>query len=132
MDIPAALTAVSAALGIVKQVRDIDKDYDTALLKSQMAELYMGLADVKMALTDARQEIHDRDQAIRELEEKLSDATSGEKCPLCGTGRLKVVSVRPHPQFAFAGIQEHTLRCENSECKHSEKRKHDPDGRSKK
>jgi Zn finger protein HypA/HybF involved in hydrogenase expression len=49
-----------------------------------------------------------------------------EVCVICGTGRLAVVAVGPHPIFGDMGIQERTLKCDNAACAHSEKRQHDP------
>lgn len=125
MDIAAALGALSQATNIVKALRSIDKSYDLATAKAQMAEVYGALADVKIALSDAREEIHSRDQRIRELEEQITALNSGEACPLCDSGRLKVVASKPHPSFAFAGVQERTVKC--TECGHSEQRFHDPE-----
>ena len=128
MDIPTAITAISGALTVVKQLRDIDKDYDRAALTSQMADIYNDLADVKMALTDARTEIHDRDQTIRELEKAIAEMQSGDACPICKKGNLEVASVKPHPTFGDMGLQEKLFRCSNPECNHSEQRMEDPLG----
>lgn len=124
MDISAALAALSQATTIVKALRSIDKSYDLATAKAQMAEVYSALADVKIALSDAREVIHARDHTIRALEAQIAVLRSGEACPLCDNGKLKVVASRPHPDFAFAGVQERTIRCDA--CGHSEKRFHDP------
>jgi len=40
MDIAAGLTLLAQATGIVKDLRDIDKGFDIAALRSQMADLY--------------------------------------------------------------------------------------------
>lgn len=129
MDIATGLALLGQATGIVKDLRQIDKGFDAASLKAQMADLYGTLADVKIALSDAREAIHDRDHKIKELEEKISTLTSGESCPLCNEGRMKVTSSRSHPEFGFAGVQERVLTCDK--CGHSEKRFHDPEGRTK-
>jgi predicted nucleic acid binding AN1-type Zn finger protein len=125
MDISTGLTLLSQATGIVKNLREIDKGFDLAALKAQMADLYGTLADVKIALSDARETLHERDRKIKELDEKISALTSGEACPLCESGRLKVASSCSHPHFGFAGVQERTLECDC--CGHTEKRLHDPD-----
>jgi hypothetical protein len=129
LDIAAALTLLGQATGIVKDLREIDKGFDVASLKAQMANLYGTLADVKIALSDARELIHYKDKKIKELENKIATLTSGEACAICGEGRMKVAASREHPHFGFAGVQERTLKCEK--CGHSEKRLHDPDGRTK-
>jgi hypothetical protein len=129
MDIAAGLTLLAQATGIVKDLRAIDKGFDVAVLKSQMAELYGTLADVKIALSDARETIHDKEQKIRELEGRISTLTSGEACPLCNEGRLVVVASREHPEFGDFGVQERTMKC--NKCGHAEKRMYDPSGITK-
>jgi hypothetical protein len=129
MDIAAGLTLLGQATSIVKNLRDIEKGFDVAALKVQMAELCGTLADVKIALSDAREAIHDKEKKIRELEEKISTLTSGESCPICGEGRMKISASHEHPHFGFAGVQERTLKCEK--CGHVEKRMFDPNGVTK-
>jgi DNA repair exonuclease SbcCD ATPase subunit len=129
MDITTALTLMGQATGIIKNLRDIDKGFDVATLKSQMAELYSTMADVKIALSDARETIHDKDKKIKDLEDKISTLTSGEACPICNEGRMKVMSSRAHAHFAFAGVQERTIKCEK--CGHAEQRMFDPNGATK-
>ncbi|RUW53738.1 hypothetical protein [Mesorhizobium sp. M8A.F.Ca.ET.021.01.1.1] len=129
MDIATGLQLLAQATGIVKDLRDIDKGFDQAALKAQMADLYSTLADVKIALSDARETIHDRDQQIKRLEEKIATLSSGEACALCNEGRLKVVASKPHEHFAFAGVQTRSLKCDN--CGHTEERFHDPSGVTK-
>lgn len=124
MDIASGLTLLGQATGIVKTLREIDKSFDLANVKAQMAELYVTLADVKMSLSDAREELHNRDQEIRDLRKRVADLTSGSACPRCEAGRLKVTSVRPDPMFGKVGLQQHTLKCDA--CDHSEKRQIDP------
>jgi hypothetical protein len=126
VDISAGLTLIGQAIGMVRDLREIDKGFDTAAIKAQMADLYGTLADVKIALSDARGDIHERDRRIKELEDKITVLTSGEACPLCKSGRMKVTASRPHKHFSFAGVQEHTLTCDA--CGHSENRMHDPTG----
>lgn len=126
MDIATGLTLLTQATSIVKDLRQIDKGFDLAVLKSQTADLYGTLADVKIALSDARETIHEKDLKIKELEDKIKAFMSGEVCPICETGRLKIVASIEHPQFGFAGVQERTLKCTN--CNHSEKHLHDPSG----
>lgn len=127
MDIGTGLAFLSQATGIVKDLREIDKGFDVAALKARMADLYVALADVRIALSDARETIYNRDQRIKELEEKIADITSGETCPICNNGRLKVISVHAHPHLGPAGVQEKTLKCDS--CTHREMRIHDPEAR---
>lgn len=110
MDIATGLTLLSQATGIVKNLREIDKGFDAAALKAQMADVYGALADVKIALSDARETIQERDQTIKELENKIAALVSGEPCPICTIGRMRV--------------QERLMKCDI--CGHEEKHFHDP------
>jgi Zn finger protein HypA/HybF involved in hydrogenase expression len=50
-----------------------------------------------------------------------------ETCPLCRSGKLAIISVRPHPIFGdVGGLQQRTLKCDNPKCGHTEERDHDP------
>lgn len=129
MDIPSALTALSHATEVVRTLRTIDRKFDEAAVRSQMADLYVALADVKIALSDAREALSDRDRHVAKLQGEIAALKSGEGCPLCESGRMKIVSSQPHPDFGFAGCQERTLKC--TECGHSEQRFHDPAGVTK-
>ena len=126
MDISAGLTLIGQALGVVKGLREIEKGFDAAALKAQMAELYSALADVKMALTDARETIFGRDRVIKELQDKIDALTAGDVCPICKEGRMKVTASQPHPIFGQVGVLERTVNCEK--CGHKEKHMHDPTG----
>jgi hypothetical protein len=66
---------------------------------------------------------------VTALEEELKKRPPLEKCPICSSGDMKVTAVHPHPQLGAVGVQERTLRCDNSACGHTEKRIHDPAGR---
>jgi chromosome segregation ATPase len=121
MDIITGLAAAAQALDITKKLRDLSADLDTATYRAQIAELYSNLADVKMALSDAREAIHDRDQRIRKLEGELDASRSGDVCPRCRTGRMKVTASHAHPIFGDVGLKERVLTCQNPECGHIEK-----------
>lgn len=126
MDLIAGLSAAQQAIGIVKSLRDIERDLDSATYKAQMAELYSGLADVKMALTDAQTQLHEKDQAIRLLEETIKALKTGEACPMCQEGQMKLFSAKPHPEFGVFGHEERKFKCTNSECDHTAVRKYVP------
>ena len=126
MDIVTGLSALTQALGIAKSLRDLDRDFDVSEYKIKIADLHSALADAKMTLTDARQALHDKDQAIKDLEAKIEAMQSGEICPLCETGRMKITSSVAHPSFGRFGVQERTLTCQNEQCRHSEKHTYDP------
>lgn len=129
MDIAAGLTLLGQAAGIVKDLRAIEKGFDLAAVKAQMADLYGTLAEVKIALSDAHDTIRDKERKIKEFEDKIVTLTSGEFCPICESGRMKVVESVEHPDFGFAGVHERTLKC--TDCNHSEKRLHDPNHATK-
>lgn len=67
MDIAGALTSISLALGIVKDLRSLDQSFATAELKLKMADLMTALADAKMAMVDVQAQLADKDQQIQAL-----------------------------------------------------------------
>lgn len=67
MDWAGALSAVATAVGIAKDLREVDKGLDQAEMKARLADVIGNLADVKIALTDARQEARDKDEEIARL-----------------------------------------------------------------
>lgn len=71
MDIPGALTGISTALTIVKQLNEIDARVDEASFKLKIAEVTAALAEAKLGLVDAQQELRDRDIELAELRRKL-------------------------------------------------------------
>ena len=123
MDIIGALATASQAVKLAKDLREIERDLDSAGYKAKMAELYGNLADIKMALSDAKVALHEKDGRILALKNEIEALKSGETCPLCQTGRLKVTAVQPDNIFGDFGHQQHTLTCQNSDCGHSERRK---------
>lgn len=64
MDIVAAITTTTAALKIVREVRELDAAFDKAVLRSQMVDLMDKLSDVKVALIDAQDELREKDAAL--------------------------------------------------------------------
>ena len=126
MDIVSGLAALGQAVKIVKDLQSINDKFDSAVIKTKMAELYGSLADAKIALTDARETIHKKAQEISELQAKIDALTSGDNCPLCQDGRLKITASRPHPDLGTFGVQERTITCQNSSCNHAEKRLYVP------
>ena len=128
MDLVGGLSAAQMAINLVKDLRSIDRSVDDATFKLKIAEVIEALAETKIALSEAKETIAAKDSEIRNLKEKLSNATSGEACPVCQTGRLKTTNVRRHPQMGDVGLQEKDLKCDNQECGHHETRMHDPNG----
>lgn len=67
MDLASAIAVAAQAVGIAKDLREIDKGFDVAELKARMADLYNNLADVRMALVDAQIDMREKDSEIEQL-----------------------------------------------------------------
>lgn len=106
MDLMQGLSAVSAGLGIVKELRDLDRSVDEATFKLKLAELTSSLADAKFALVDAKEQ-------SAELESRISELTNGTHCPICRNGRVNVVKNEP---ALASGVEHHYCECQNPEC----------------
>lgn len=130
MTLVEGLSAASAAIGIVKELRDIDRSIDDATFRLKIAELTVVLADTKIALSEAKLAISEKETNIRELEAHIVDLSSGETCPVCNVGRLKTVKVAPHPtsMLSKVGIKEKHLKCDGENCGHTENQLSDPSG----
>ncbi|HET6518992.1 MAG TPA: hypothetical protein VFG47_04125 [Geminicoccaceae bacterium] len=59
------------------------------------------------------------------LEAELAPHRS-RKCPRCGGLTLAVVATMLHPEFGFAGVEQHEVRCGAAGCSHSDTRLYDP------
>lgn len=71
MDIIAGITAATQAIGIAKALRSIEKNYDEATYKAQIADLIDALTDAKLALSDAKEGLAERDKEIARLKESF-------------------------------------------------------------
>jgi len=60
-----------------------------------------------------KQRVEELEREVQELRARVS---APDQCPICRSGNLKVISVRPHPQFGIFGHQEQTLKCDNPSC----------------
>lgn len=100
-------------------------------IKAEMSavELREEILALRELLASIRETALAKDEEIADLRQKLKVATSGEGCPICREGELRVVTSRPHEHFAFAGLQTRVLEC--TACKHREERMHDPSGITK-
>lgn len=67
-----ALAAIGQALGIVKTLNEIGKDFDVAAYKLQVAELASTLADAKIEMLEIHEEIAARDAEIARLEQVMA------------------------------------------------------------
>jgi hypothetical protein len=66
--------------------------------------------------------LHERLTAI-EARLRLS---AHDMCPQCRSGRLRVIETSSHPEFGFAGIETHQVRCDRPECGYAGTRLYDP------
>ncbi|WP_106795594.1 hypothetical protein [Rhizobium sp. H4] len=71
MDITGTITAIGAALGVVKQLNEIDVHFDKADLKLKIAEITSALASAKLGLVDAEEVVRRKDAEIRKLSDQL-------------------------------------------------------------
>ncbi|MEX2696513.1 hypothetical protein [Rhizobium mongolense] len=71
MDIPAALTGISTAISIVKQLNEIDQKVDESVFKLKIAEATANLAEAKMGLVDAQEVLREKDKELTLLKERL-------------------------------------------------------------
>ncbi len=71
MDLMTGLAAASQALGIAKQIRDIDVSFDKADFKLKIADITERLSDVKLALLEAKSELDDKNGEIARLKTAL-------------------------------------------------------------
>lgn len=67
MDIAASIAAITAALGLVKELKEIDASFDKAEMKLKLAELTGALADAKLGIIDAQDEVASRNKEIERL-----------------------------------------------------------------
>lgn len=128
MDLMSGLAAASQAIQIAKDLRGIDRSIDDAGYKLALADLTEKLADTKIALSQAKELIAERDEQIRELKAKLKAHESGDQCPSCRTGAMRVIRKVPYPigMAAKNGVQNWTTRCDNDACGHEDIHIHDP------
>ncbi|MBO0125109.1 hypothetical protein [Agrobacterium sp. OT33] len=71
MDIAGSIAAVTAALGLVKELREIDAQYDKAEMKLKIAELTEALSDTKQGVADVAQALKEKDEEIDRLKKAL-------------------------------------------------------------
>lgn len=71
MDIAGSISAVTAALGLVKELRMIDAQFDKAELKLKIADLTEALSEAKLGLVDVAQQLQDKDREIAGLQKRV-------------------------------------------------------------
>jgi hypothetical protein len=112
MDLLSSLTAISQALGIAKELKEIDRGINEAEFKLKVAELMSALADAKVSLADAQSE-------VAALKEKLTELEEGPRCPVCKAGRLLIDRVEHWEDRSW---ETHFCKCDNSACSYFNKR----------
>jgi len=130
LDILTGLAALSQALGIAKELREIDRGLDEAAFKLKLADLQTNLAEAKASLSDAKIELSSKSQRIKELEGELDLAINGDYCPKCRSGRMKLVRTDFHHMYGLGhlGVEEWEFACANEDCGFVQTRLHDPHG----
>ncbi|SHH29941.1 hypothetical protein [Cognatishimia maritima] len=123
MDIMSGLSAASTAIGIAKDLREIDRSVDEASYKLKIAELVSLLADAKLSLSEAKQQ-------VASLEEEILNLTSGHLCPMCRSARLKLVKTEEFERYPIAqlGVENWFYECEAENCEFEKREIHDPHG----
>ena len=130
MDIVGGLTAANLALGLVKDLRDIDRSVDEAAFKLKVSELTFALADTQIALSDANLKLNETTQQIQTLKNDLETATSGDICPKCRSGRMQLIRTNSHRMGSLGqfGVEDWHLACDEAECGFEQTKMHDPHG----
>jgi hypothetical protein len=76
--------------------------------------------------------LKDLEDRIELLQERLAAIearlrlSAQDMCPQCRRGRLRVIETSAHPEFGFAGIELHQVRCDRAECGYAGTRLYDP------
>lgn len=66
------------------------------------------------------------EKRVAALEAERTSRGRSRKCPRCQASTLEVITTGPHPEFGFAGIEEHEVRCDSPGCGYRGKRLYDP------
>jgi hypothetical protein len=66
------------------------------------------------------------EQRVAVLEAELAPPHRSRKCPRCQGLTLELVATGPHPEFGFAGIEQHEVRCGSPTCGYRGTRLYDP------
>lgn len=77
VDFVSALQAASAALNVLKELNQVDREFDKAALRLKVAELSGALATVQIALADAQAEARKKDDEIAKLQSNFKQKTEG-------------------------------------------------------
>jgi hypothetical protein len=66
------------------------------------------------------------EKRVAALEAELAPPNRTRKCPRCQDFTLELVATGPHPEFGFAGIEQHEVRCGSPTCGYRGTRLYDP------
>jgi hypothetical protein len=123
MDVITGLGALSQALNIAKDLREIGRTYDEATFKLRMSELQSALADAKIGLSQSS-------ERIVELERELDLARNGDFCPKCLSGRMQLIGTELHTKRHLHnfGVENWNYECSDENCGFQQARIHDPHG----
>jgi DNA-directed RNA polymerase subunit M/transcription elongation factor TFIIS len=72
MDIASTLTTITAALGLAKELRDINDQVNEAELRLKVAELMTALADARTGLVEVAEQMRSKDGEIEKLRSELA------------------------------------------------------------
>ncbi|MFN4062315.1 MAG: hypothetical protein ACK4IA_16400 [Paracoccus hibiscisoli] len=71
MDLPAAISAITASIGLARELKNIDASFDKAELKLKVAELTAALAEAKLGLVDVASQLQEKDDEISQLRKTI-------------------------------------------------------------
>jgi hypothetical protein len=66
------------------------------------------------------------EKRVRALEAALESVDRTRRCPCCQDLTLEVIATGLHPEFGFAGIEQHEVRCGSPTCGYRGTRLYDP------
>ncbi len=78
------------------------------------------------ALREMPKRVAELEARVQKLEAEKAAAPpkpTGRECPMCGA-EMKVLAETGHPQFSFAGVKVHTMKCDV--CEHTASRDFTP------
>ena len=130
MNLMESITSLGLAIGLVKDLRDIDRSIDESVFRLKIADINEALADAKIALSNANLELNERTLELAQLKEALAIATSGEICPKCRAGRLQLINTISHRMGSLGhfGVEDWQFACDDVECGFEQTKMHDPHG----
>lgn len=129
MTILEGLAAANAAVNILKDLKDIDRNVDEAAYKLRIADTISALAEAKIALSDANMELNDNKVEILRLKVELQNPTEGDVCPKCREGRMNLLGTTMNRSgLANLGVEDWRYQCSQSDCDFEQRQIHDPHG----